>query len=261
MDNRPIGILDSGVGGLSIWREIILQLPHESTIYVGDSKNCPYGNRSIEEIYRLTKPLLEVLVQKKCKLIVIACNTITVHCLNRLRQDFPNIPIVGTVPVVKKAAEETKNKKVGVLSTQATTKSLYQKKLIEQFANDCEVTIVGTDKLVPLVEKGEINGTRLTKILEQELQPFIKEGVDVVALGCSHFPFLKDIIQDILGKNVLLLDSAGAIARQVNRVLTNNNQQKAEGKPSYKFYTTGDVGNFSLVAEKLLRKKIEVYHT
>lgn len=254
MNKNPIGILDSGVGGLSIWREIVAKLPHESTIYIADSANCPYGSKSSEEIYRLSKRLVEFLISKNCKLIVVACNTITVSCLERLRLDFPEIPIVGTVPVVKTAVRITKNKKIGILSTSATAKSSYQKNLIAQFANDCEIFNFGTDALVPYVERGDLNSRLLTQMLQAELKPFVDAGIDTLALGCSHFPFLKSAMQDILRPQVQILDSGEAIARQVVRVLTAN-KALSQNRSTHQFFTTGNNKEFESVAKKLLERE------
>lgn len=252
MNDQPIGILDSGVGGLSIWREIVRELPNESTIYLADSANCPYGEKSEQEVYRLTKKIMDFLVQKNVKLIVIACNTATVSCLDKLRQDFKNLPIVGTVPVVKTAAEKSKTKKIGILSTILTSQSEYHKNLIKTFANDCEVVNIGTDNLVPLIEKGDIDSLNVKKTLQEDLRPFKESRIDALALGCSHFPFLKKEIQKILGPDVQVLDSGGAIARQVKRVLTNNNALSLQEKPAYRLYTTGDLGSYKKVVKKIL---------
>lgn len=240
MDNRPIGILDSGVGGLTVWKEIVTLLPHESTLYIGDSKNAPYGDRTPDDIYFHAKRLIQFLLKKKVKLIVIACNVITTTCIERLRNDFKDVPIVGTVPVVKNAAEVTKKKKIGILSTNGTAKSLYQKHLIEQFASGVDVLNLGTNKLVPLIEKGEIAGEKVEKILQNVLAPFKKAKVDVIALGCTHFPFLRSGIQKSMGNNVLLLDSGPAIARQVKRILGNNEAFTRPSRIQHKVHTTGD---------------------
>lgn len=236
--NRPIGVLDSGVGGLTIWREIVKELPNESTIYIADSKNCPYGIKTAKEIYNLAKRLVAFLVTQDVKLIVLACNTITVSCLLKLREEFKDVPIIGTVPVIKTASELTKNKKIGILSTVRTAKSTYQKNLIEQFANGNKVLNLGTDKLVPLIEKGD-HVKMIQIILQQELKPFIDAKVDVLALGCTHFPLIKNEIQGILGSKVRVLDSGAAIARQVARVLEKENM-RSKTKPNHNFYTTGN---------------------
>ncbi len=251
MNNQPIGILDSGVGGLSIWKEIVKQLPHESTIYIADSKNCPYGTRPTEEIYPLAKRLMQFLLKRQVKLVVIACNTVAVTCLSKLRHDFPDMPIVGAVPVIKTARAKTKTKKIAIFSTSTTANSLYEKNLIEEFAQDAEVKRIGLDILVPFVEKGEIGGEKLQAILKKTLSLLVRNGFDVIVLGCSHFPFLKNEMQKIVGKNVLLLDSGGAIARQVGRVLDRNNAF-SKRKARYSFFTTGDRGQFADTAKKLL---------
>jgi len=252
-----IGILDSGIGGLSIWQEIVRKLPYESTIYIADSKNCPYGVKTSKEIYQLSKKLVTFLVQKKVKLIVLACNTITVSCLPKLRKEFPGAPIIGTVPVIKTASEITKNNKIGVLSTARTAKSNYQKNLIKKFTNNLKVLNLGTDKLVPIVESGEIKRGRINKILKGVLKPFSDFNVDVLALGCSHFPFLRKQIGQILGKNVLILDSAGAIARQVERVLKNNKTLSVYNSFGHTLLTTGDLDKFNRLSKKILGKRFK----
>lgn len=256
MNNQPIGIIDSGVGGLSIWREIAKNLPHESTIYLADCANCPYGSKKEDEIYKLAKELVTFLVEKKVKLVVVACNTITVSCIDKLRLDFQNLPIIGIVPVIKTAASISKNKIIGVLSTKTTAESKYQKKLIKNFANGCKIINVGTDKLVPFVERGEIEGNAVEKDIRSSTNKFLQNGVDTIALGCSHFPFLKDVIQKVMGNKVLILDSAGAIARHTQRVLTNNNALASKVDVSHNFYTTGEIKQFVKVCKKLLGKKI-----
>lgn len=268
MNNQQIGILDSGVGGLSIWREIVTELPHESTVYLADSINCPYGEKSEKEIYSLSKKLVEFLVEKKVKLIVLACNTITVFCIDKLRKEFPHISFVGTVPAVKTAVEKTRNKKIGVLSTESTAKSNYQKNLIKKFAKDCLVINKGDSELVPYIEKGDIKSERVKKILRTTLVEFLTKGVDTIALGCSHFPFLKEEIKEIMGDKVKILDSGKAIARQVKRVLASNNNLSLSTSPFYSFYTTGNASEFTKVSKKLvsrkfggLVKKLKPYHS
>lgn len=256
MNKQPIGVLDSGVGGLSIWQEITKQLAHESTIYIADSKNCPYGTRPSDEIYPLAKRLIKFLLKRQVKLVVIACNTVAVTCLSKLRHDFPDMPIVGAVPVIKTAREKTKTKKIAIFSTSTTANSLYEKNLIEEFAKDAEVKRIGLDILVQFVERGEIEGGRLQVILKKTLSPLVRNGFDVIALGCSHFPFLKVSMQKTVGKNVLLLDSGGAIARQVGRVLLRN-KALSKGKARHIFYTTGEVQQFATVVKKLVGDSTE----
>lgn len=235
MNNYPIGILDSGIGGLTIWKAIVEELPHESTIYIADSRNCPYGSKTPQEIYPKAKRLVEFLLKKDVKLIVVACNTITVTSLAKLRAEFPKIPLVGIAPVIKTAAGQTKNGVIGILSTSQTAKSEYQKNLISQFAKGKTVVNVGTDKLVPLIEEGrDVSG-----VLKKILSPFKKADIDTLALGCSHYPLIKEQIQQILGLEVSILDSSAAIARQVRRVLTQNNALASSQTATHMFFTTG----------------------
>lgn len=257
MNNQPIGVLDSGIGGLSVWRELVEQLPQESTLYIADSKHCPYGNRSAEEIHFLAKRLVQFLIQKQVKLIVVACNTITVSCLDKLRIDFPTISLVGIVPVVKTAVTHTKNKKIGILSTQGTAKSEYQKHLLAEFAQGYEVLNVGTDKLVPFIEKGDLQSRLFYNVLKAELHPFIDSNIDTLALGCSHFPFIKKQIQHVLGSKVQLLDSGGAVGRQVKRVLEHNKSLGQAKNPTHQFFTTGEKEQFKTTVLKLFEGEFE----
>lgn len=252
MKNAPIGILDSGLGGLTIWKEIHSLLPHESTIYLGDSLHTPYGQRSSEEIHQLAKKLVAFLLGKGVKVIVIACNTITVSSLERLRQEFPHVSFIGTVPVVKTAVATTRNKRIGILSTTHTAKSQYQKALIDSFAGECVVVNEGTDALVPLVERGELTGEKMEALLGNVLDVFQKEQCDTLVLGCTHFPFLKRQMQQILGSKVTILDSASAIAQQVRRVLASEHTISTEKEGVSQFYTTGD----NRLANKLLQATI-----
>jgi glutamate racemase len=255
MNTNPIGVLDSGIGGLTVLKSIVKELPHESVIYIGDSKNTPYGAKSQDEIYRLSKQLIGFLLQKRVKLIVIACNTITVSCLDRLRSDYPDVPIVGTVPVIKTAAAVSQKKRIGILSTTRTAQSDYQKHLIEEFANDCIVFNHGTDALVPFIEEGRVTTEEMSLALEKVLTVFSKDDIDTLVLGCTHFPFLEDQIKHILGKGVQLLDSGDAIARQVKRVLEHNDALSTEVEKNVTVYTTGNMKIAESLGQIALRHK------
>lgn len=229
--NDRIGILDSGVGGLSIWKEIAKELPQTSIVYIADSLNCPYGNKLKGEILRLTKRMVDFLLGKEVEIIVLACNTITVTCIDDLRKEYSSTPMIGTVPVIKAAVKFSKNKKIGILSTEVTAKSEYQKKLIAKFASGAEVINIGTNLLVPMIENGDLDES-LDKILNEVLAPFKENDIDVLALGCSHFPLIKDRIQKIL-PGVLIIDSGEAIARQVKRVLGDRGSSKPVEREFY----------------------------
>lgn len=247
--------MDSGVGGLTVWAEIVKKLPQESTIYIADSKNVPYGTKTAGEIHKLTRKLVQFLLKNNVKLIVVACNTITVTCLDELRKEFPQIPIVGTVPVVKTAGEKTKKGKIGILSTVRTAESKYQKNLIKKFAKDLEVLNIGTDKLVPLIEKGD-HVKMIQIILHKELKPFVDAKVDVLVLGCTHFPLIKNKIRKILGLKVLVLDSGPAIARQVRRILVHNRLLSNSKSAKHSFYTTGNIDSFNEILKKVLNNSM-----
>lgn len=252
MRTIPIGIIDSGIGGVSVWREIKILLPQLSTMYVADSKHIPYGEKDEETIFSLSSRLITYLEKREVKLVVVACNTISVVALERLRKAFPHMIFIGTVPVVKTVVKETKTNKIGILSTKTTAKSSYQQHLLKTCAKGCEITVVGTNELVPMVERGEIDTHRLQTIL----QPFQDAGVDVLALGCTHFPFLKDEIQNIM-RNVAIFDSGKAIARQVGRIVEGSNVVSRSDKGGYEFATTGNKEMFEKQIERLLGEKKE----
>jgi glutamate racemase len=254
MDNRPIGIFDSGVGGLSVLLEIQKLLPNETFIFLADQSFVPYGEKSKEQLVDRVTKIMSFFWDKEVKAIVVACNTATVYTIEEMRQKF-DLPIVGTVPVVKTLANISKTKKAAILSTPATAKSPYLSDLIDRFAPDIEITKVGGSNLEELVEEGELGSPQIHAVLQKELPPLVAAGVDAIALGCTHYPFLRERIQQIVGSNVSVVDSGGAVARRLNQVLTNNNIM-ANQKNTDEYYTTGDEHKFQRVAEKLMHKKI-----
>ena len=251
MNSAPIGVFDSGVGGLTILREIQRQWPAESIVYIGDTANCPYGGRSADEIHQLARQMMVRLRQHGAKLVVVACNTISVNCIDLLRDEFPETPIVGTAPAVKTASAVSKSRRIGVLSTVATANSPYQAMLVDQFAADCQVTNVGTNELVPRIERGAWS-TELPEVLPKLLAPFQEAEVDALVLGCTHYPLLRNEISRILGPGVAVLDSGEAIARQVGRVLESNGLLNISGEPpTYRYLTTADSPALTNVLERL----------
>lgn len=256
--SSPIGILDSGFGGLSIYQSITALLPHESTVYVGDHAYLPYSKKSQPIIRRRVKKIIQFLIAKRVKLIVIACNTATVAGIDVYRSWFPDIPIIGVVPVVKTAAEVSKTKKIAVLSTFFTASSVYQRKLIRQFAGGCRVYNFGCPNLVSFVEAAKLQGPILEKELREILAPVMSRNVDVIALGCTHYPFLKDQIRAIVGEDIAILDSGGAVARHVGRILKQNRLSAPGMRGSHAFYSTRKWSGVSGVASTLLRKNVHV---
>jgi len=255
MDNRPIGVFDSGVGGLSILSEIKKLLPKENFIFVADQKSVPYGEKKEKQLQDLASKICLFLISKKVKAIIIACNTATIYTIDHLRSQF-KIPIIGTVPVVKTIADISKTKKTAVFSTHATSKSKYLRNLITRFGNGAKIYIVDAAGLADLIEDVGSKDGEIDEMLKKYLNPLIKKGVDAIALGCTHYPFLRDKIRKIVGKNVKIVDSGGAVARRTKAILTNNKILGSKREEDF-YYTTGDPVKFKKVAETLLKKKLE----
>ncbi len=229
-NDKPIGIFDSGIGGTSIWREIHQLLPSEKTIYLADSKNAPYGQKTKEEIIALCMKNVDLLLQMDCKLIVVACNTATTNAIKELRAKY-TIPFIGIEPAIKPAALNSKTQKIGILATQGTLISELFNKTAEKFQTTKIIEQVGHG-LVQLIESGEINSPEMTELLESYLQPMIEADIDYLVLGCSHYPYLIPQIKKILPENIHIIDSGQAVAKQTLKLLEkevgftskNNNQ-------------------------------------
>jgi glutamate racemase len=260
MDNRPIGVFDSGVGGLSIWRAIRKLLPQESLDFLADSGNVPYGEKTTAQLEDLTARIVRFLLQRDAKMIVVACNTATVHTIGYLRQTFTAVPFVGVVPVVKTLSRHTKTGTIAVLSTPATSQSPYLAGLIEEFAPDKHVVNVGCEGLENAIEMGEVRTKSTTALLERHLAPVKSSDADVVGLGCTHYPFLRSRIKSMLGPGVRLYDPSRPVARRVRQLLRERDAFAANPAPEFRFYTTGDVNVFRAVASKLLRIPVTAEH-
>lgn len=256
MDNRPIGVFDSGVGGLSVWRAMRKLLPEESLIFLADSGNVPYGEKTTAQLEDLTSQIAQFLINRDCKLIVVACNTATVHTIAHLRENFPQVSFVGVVPVVKTLSSRTRTGTIAVLSTPATSKSDYLAGLIREFAPDKTVVNVGCDGLEDMVESGVTSNKATTALLERHLAQVINSDADVVGLGCTHYPFLRGRIKSMLGPGVTLYDPSRPVARRVRQLLKEQEAFASNDKPTFEFYTTGDVEVFGRVASRLLRMPV-----
>ena len=226
-----IGIFDSGVGGTSIWKEINLLLPQENTIYLSDSKNAPYGERSKQDIIDLSIKNTEFLLKHNCKIIIVACNTATTNAIRVLREKY-NIPIIGIEPAIKPAALKTRTNTIGILATKGTLNSeLFEKtsKTINQQIIRKE--IIGTG-LVDLIEGGKLNSKEMSTLLSSYILPLIKENADCLVLGCTHYPYLIPQIRKIVGNKIQIIDSGEAVARQTKNILEkhhliNNSQEES----------------------------------
>jgi len=238
---RPIGVFDSGVGGLSVLREIRALLPDESLIYYADSGYCPYGGKSQAEIQARSAAITEELMAAGAKLIVVACNTATIAAVESLRATYP-LPFVGMEPAVKPAVAATRTGVVGVLATGAALGGNKFHHLLAQHARDVRIITQPCPGLVEHVERGDLDSAALRQRLRGYVQPLLDEGADVLVLGCTHYPFLRAVIADIAGPAVRLLDTGIAVARQTRRLLEREGLLVAagEGSPSIEWRCSGD---------------------
>lgn len=254
MDNRPIGVFDSGVGGLSILRAIHKRLPKESIIYFADQAYLPYGKRTSAEVLERSKKISQFLINKNVKLIVIACNTATIFAIDRLRKEF-KIPFVGVVPPIKTGAEATKTNEIIVLATTATSNSKTQTKLIKKFASKKIVHIIPVTKLVEFIETGDLNPEPIKEYLEEVISKFQLKHPDVIVLGCTHYPFAEKIIKASFPQ-AKLIQPAHPVARQVENILRQQNMLTKQSSRKEKYFTTGKTHLFHALSEKLLNKTI-----
>jgi glutamate racemase len=215
----PIGVFDSGVGGLSVLRAIRQQLPAVPAIFLADQAHVPYGPRSLEQVRLFSEAITRYLLGRGCKLIVVACNAASAAALHHLRQKFPGTPFVGMEPAVKPAAEITRTGVVGVLATPATFQGALYASVVERFANGVTLLQHTCPGLVAQIEAGQLDTPQTRRILEGALTPMLAQGIDTVVLGCTHYPFVIPLIQEIAGPGVRVIDPAPAVARQVGRVL------------------------------------------
>ena len=236
--DRPIGVFDSGFGGLSILRETRTLLPAEDILYFADTAHCPYGSRSREEIQRLSLGIASFLTGRGAKLIVVACNTASVAAVRLLRLSFP-VPFVRVVPAVKPAAEKTRTGRVAVLATPAMFQGEMFEDLVRDFAANVEVVRQVCPGLVELVEAGKTEGPEVETLLREYLRPAQEAGVDTVVLGCTHYPFLRPVVESIVGPGVQVIDTGAAVARQVSRVLDEHGLRRhTRGSGRCTFYTS-----------------------
>jgi glutamate racemase len=241
MSTSPIGIFDSGIGGISVLRAVREQMPEESVLYFGDQQHIPYGPRPMEQIRNFSEAITKFLLERDAKIIVVACNTASAAALKHLREKFPNVQFVGMEPAVKPAAEHTHTGKVGVLATPATFQGALYASVVERFANGVELFQNTCNGLVQQIEQGNLEGKQTRKILESALLPMLEKNIDTVVLGCTHYPFVIPLIQAIVGENVRVIDPAPAVAKQTKRLLEVRGTRNTSGdKGNIKFYTSGN---------------------
>lgn len=252
-NNNPIGIFDSGIGGTSIWREVNNLLPNEDTIYLADSKNAPYGQKTKSEIVALCKKNVDLLLSKNCKLIIVACNTATTNAIKELRESY-DVPFIGIEPAIKPAALNSTTQKIGILATKGTLNSELFYKTVEKFQDIKIIEQIGY-KLVELIENGQIESDEIKQLLSQYLAPMIEADIDYLVLGCSHYPYLIPEIKKIIPSSIQIIDSGEAVALQTKKILSEkiglNNQTK---KGINEFYSNGNTE----VLFDLLDKKYKI---
>lgn len=250
--SAPIGIFDSGIGGLSVARAIRRALPHERLLYIADQANIPYGERRLEEVRRLSEGITRLLIAQGAKLIVVACNTASAAALKPLRARHPGMRFVGMEPAVKPAAEHSATKVVGVLATSATFQGELFASVLERFAQGVEVIQQACPGLVERIEAGDLEGPRTEQMLRGWLEAMLERGIDALALACTHYPFVLPLIERICGPGVRVIDPAPAIARQVERLLGENGLAAKEGSSGgLHAITTGDPALFQAFADQV----------
>ena len=234
-----VGFFDSGLGGLCILDAFKTLCPHESTIYIADSKNCPYGNKPAAEIVKLAESNTRRLLRRGCKMVVVACNTATAAAIDTLRSEWPDVPFIGIEPAVKPAALRSKTGVVGVLATAGTFGGRLYNETKAKFAKDVTVIATVADEFVELVERKEISGAAAERVVRARIEPLLKAGCDKIVLGCTHFPHLKPLIEKICDGRAEVIDPSDAVARQARRVLSARGLlASASAKPSHVFIRT-----------------------
>lgn len=241
MSKNPIGIFDSGIGGTSILKEIHALLPHESVIYLADSKNAPYGNKSEDEILQLSIKNTKLLISKGCKLIVVACNTATTNTIAYLRTHY-TFSFIGIEPAIKPAALKTQTKAIGILATKGTLSSHLFHKTTNLYASGISVIEQVGEGIVPLIESGMIDSNEMLALLETYLEPMLAQNIDYLVLGCTHYPYLIPMLTKILPNQVKIIDSGLAVAKQTQAVLNSNNLlNTSKAVPCIKIYSNGNI--------------------
>jgi len=251
---NPIGIFDSGVGGLTVFHEIKKALPHKDIVYFGDTARVPYGSKSQRTIIQYSLQNMIFLLQQNIELLVVACNTSSAYAIEELKK-HSSIPIIGVIkPGAKKALSVTKNKRIGVIGTEATIKSGSYKKALKSLDETCEVFSKPTPLLVPLVEENWITNKVTKEVIEEYLQEFLEKDIDTIIMGCTHYPVLKNVIQEVVGESIILVDSAESIALGLKKMYPSNPVQKKSG--NYLFYVSDNPEKFKKIGWQILGEEL-----
>lgn len=254
MNEQPIGFIDSGVGGLTVVKEAMRQLPNENFVYLGDTARCPYGPRPKEQVAQFTWEMTNFLLKKKIKMLVIACNTATAVVLDSIKEQL-GIPVVGVImPGTRAAVKATKNNRIGVIGTKGTVKSASYERAIKEKVFNSEVVSLACPKFVPIVESNQFHSSVAKKIVFETLQPLKNKHLDTLILGCTHYPLLRPVIQDVMGKDVTLIDSGAETISEVSMLLDyfNISNDENDKKGYAEFYTSGSSHLFDQIAQDWL---------
>jgi glutamate racemase len=255
--SAPIGVFDSGLGGLTVAHEIMRQLPSESLIYFGDTARVPYGPKSPETVRRYSREIASFLLEQGVKAIVVACNTATAHALPTLEAEL-DVPVLGVVaPGARAAVKGTRNGHIGVIGTEGTIRSGAYVRAIHAEYPEAKVTALACPLLVPLVEEGWTNHDATWSIAEEYLEPLLDDDVDTLVLGCTHYPLLKSVIGEIVGRDVRLIDSAEETAADTRRMLNEHRLAKPDGTAEYRFIASDDAQQFLRLGQRFLGDAIE----
>ncbi|MGY4689291.1 glutamate racemase [Salibacterium sp. K-3] len=253
--NRPIGIIDSGVGGLTVAREIARQLPKEKMIYIGDTARCPYGPRPVHEVRQYTWEMIRRLQQENIKMLVIACNTAAAAVLEEVKENL-DIPVIGVIqPGAITALKLTKTDHVAVIGTEGTIASGAYPRALHLINEKVKVQSLACPPFVPLVEQGICEGEEASSIVRQTLQPLAGTPCDILILGCTHYPLLADVIQEVVGDSIRLISSGDETAREASTILHFHDMlhtDTASAAPDHTFYTTGQADRFRMIADRWL---------
>ncbi len=254
--SRPIGVFDSGIGGLTVLHELRRQLPHESMVYFGDTARVPYGEKSPETVLRFSIENAEFLLEKNIKILVIACNTATAHALEKLKNQL-QIPVLGVIePGARKAAQITRNQRIAVLATKGTIQSGAYQRAIQCLLPTATIIPVACPLLVPLVEEHFIHHPATKLIVKEYLEPLKSQNIDTVLLGCTHYPLLRTLIQDEVGEVVSLVDSAITCAEEVDKLLGHHHLHAKDTKPFYRYFVSDDPEKFQKVGRTFLGEQL-----
>lgn len=254
MNAQPIGIFDSGIGGTSIFKEIHALLPHENSIYLADSKNAPYGNKSKTKILELSIKNTELLLNQGCKLIVVACNTATTNAIQQLRSSY-GVPFIGIEPAIKPAALNTRTKVIGILATKGTLSSDLFHKTTDLYSEGITVIEQIGEGIVPLIEAGKVQSSEMKALLETYIAPMIKADIDYLVLGCTHYPYLIPLLLEILPKHVKIIDSGLAVAKHTKAILEQHKLLNFSiNTPENSFFSNGNIN----VLKSILKDKFTV---